>query len=251
MFLVMMAAAHNRRLRKPLALYLVAGGYLWAMAVNIFAFYSQIRSFYPYDILFVILFPVAAYGIYKVRPWGWYLVVSHLVFLFIANILLALKFGRLDQQMLIQLNLLLIFFLWFFLRSSVRSPFHNPALRWWERQHNRYGTTFQVVLHSESGDAITADGVDLSMGGCFIKLAEDQNVALNDPVELELRYEDFEPLCTKGRIAWVTAASELNPKGAGVAFSRTDRANRLLLKSILRLAKSRWLRSAENQHVRA
>ncbi len=246
-----MAAAHNTRLRKPLALYLVAGGYLWAMAVNIFAFYSHTRSLYPYDILFVILYPVAAYGIYKVRPWGWYLVVAHLVFLFIGNILLALKFGRLDQQMLIQLNVLLIFFLWFFLRSSVRSPFHNPALRWWERQHNRYGATFQVVLHNESGDAITADGVDLSMGGCFIKLAEDQNVALNDPVELELRYEDLEPFCTKGRIAWVTAASALNPKGAGVAFSRTDRANRLLLKGILRLAESRWLRSAENQRVPA
>ena len=246
-----MIAVDDKPSRKPLAVYLVAGGYLWAMAINIFALYSQTRSFNPYDIFFIILYPVAAYGIYKVRPWGWYLVVAHLVFLFFANIILALKFGRLDQQMLIQLNLLLAFFLWFFLRSSVRSPFHNPALRWWERQHNRYGATFQIVLHNESGDAIMADGVDLSMGGCFIQLAEDQNVALNDPVELELRYEDLEPFYTKGRIAWVTMASELNPKGAGVAFSRADRANRLLLKSILRLAESRWLRETESERIPA
>ncbi len=240
-----MTTADIKSLRKPLTLDLVAAGYLGMMVFNIVQIYSQGRSIYPHDILFLVFYPVVAYGIFKVRRWAWSLVIGHIIFLLVSNIILAAKDGYFDDLLFVQFNLLLVFFLWYFLRSSVRSPFHNPALRWWERQHTRYGATFQVTLRKESGETIKGDGVNLSKGGCFIKLADDQDIAINDRVEVELRYEDFEPFCTKGRATWVTGSSELNPKGAGVAFSRADRANRLLLKSIMELVESRWLKSTE------
>jgi hypothetical protein len=244
-----MAIADTKPLRKPLTLNLVAAGYLGVMVLNIVQIYSQGRSIYPHDVLFLVLFPVAAYGIFKVRRWGWYLVIGHTLSLLIINVVLTVKFGYFFDQLFIQFNLLLLFFLWFFLRKSVRSPFHNPALRWWERQHSRYGATFRVTLRNESGDVVTGEGVNLSMGGCFIKLADDRNITTKDRFEVELRYDDFEPFHTKGRVTYIRPGSELGPKGAGIVFSRADRPNRLLLKAILKMVESRWIKSAESAPV--
>ncbi len=66
----MMDIANDKPLSKPLTLYLVAAGYLGAMVLNIFQIYSQDRGIYPHDVLFIILYPVAAYGIFKVKRWG-------------------------------------------------------------------------------------------------------------------------------------------------------------------------------------
>jgi hypothetical protein len=242
----MMDIANDKPLRKPFTLYLVAAGYLVAMVLYIVQVYQQTTPTYMFQILFIALFPVAAYGIFRVRRWGWYLVVSHMLFLLIANVVLAIKLGELDNQLFIQLNLLLVFLLWYFLRSSVRSPFHNPALRWWERQHSRYGATFEVTLRKGSDPALSVDGINLSSGGCFVRLADDQNVALHDRVEVELKYDEFEPFHASGRVTWVAGGSEFNPKGAGIAFSRPDRANRLLLKAIMRVVQDRGVKTSES-----
>jgi hypothetical protein len=240
----------RKALKKPLSIYLVSIGYLGAMVLNIFQIYTQGRPPYLFQIVFTILYPVAAYGIFKVKRWGWYLVISHILFLLISNSVLALSLHYYDNWLLIQLNLLLLFFLWFFLRSSVRSPFHNAALRWWERQYPRYGATFKLTLRTPSGESIAADGINLSMGGCFIKLGSEHRLALQDRVEVELVYEDFEPFRAKGRVTWITEQSELNPRGAGIAFKRADRPNRMLLRAILRMVEARWVKSAQ-QHAPA
>ncbi len=241
-----MDIANDKPLSKPLTLYLVAAGYLIAMVLYIGQVYYQTSPIYMFQILFIALFPVAAYGIFRVRRWGWNLVVGHMLFLLIANVVLAIKLGELNNQLFIQLNLSLVFLLWYFLRSSVRSPFHNPALRWWERQNARYGATFEVPLRKGSDPALSVDGINLSSGGCFVRLADDQNVALHDRVEVELKYDEFEPFHARGRVTWVTGGSEFNPKGAGVAFSRPDRANRLLLKAVMRVVQDRWVKTSES-----
>jgi hypothetical protein len=96
---------------------------------------------------------------------------------------------------------------------------------------------------------VTGEGVNLSMGGCFIKLADDRNITTKDRFEVELRYDDFEPFHTKGRVTYIRPGSELGPKGAGIVFSRADRPNRLLLKAILKMVESRWIKSAESAPV--
>ena len=196
--------------------------------------------------MFLVLYPVAAYGIFKVRKWGWYLVVGHSLFLLIGNIVLAVQYGYYDDILTIQLVVLLAFFLWFFLRKSVRSPFHNPALRWWERQHTRFGATFKVTLRNARGETMHVDGVNLSVGGCFVKLDDSQDMARHEPVDVELKYDDFDPVRVKGHVTWVTPRSELNPKGAGIVFTNADRQNRALLKAILRTVQTRWVESAHS-----
>ncbi len=240
-----MPSPENKPLRKPLALYVLAAGYLGAMVLHVLQIYIQGRHVYPHDIVLIVLYPVAAFGIYKVRRWGWYLVIGHILFLLISNTVLAVQLRTFNDVLLIQLNLLLLFFLWFFLRRNVRSPFHNPALRWWERQHMRYGATFKIMLRKASGGVINTRGINLSMGGCFVELADGQGLAINDRLDIELVYEHFEPFRAKGRVSWVSGATELNPRGAGIAFTRADRPNRKLLNAILRLVEARWMKSAQ------
>ena len=123
----------QKALKKPLSLYLVAAGYLGMMFLQIYQMYEWGRFVsmpYLHDIVFLILYPVAAYGIFKVRKWGWYLVVGHLLFLLMGNVVLLVQYRYYDPVLLPTLIALAVFFLWFFLRKSVRSPFHNPALRW-------------------------------------------------------------------------------------------------------------------------
>ena len=62
-----MVTADTKSSRKPLTLDLVAAGYLGMMVLNIVQIYSQDRSIYPHDILFIVFYPVVAYGIFKVR----------------------------------------------------------------------------------------------------------------------------------------------------------------------------------------
>ncbi len=241
-------ATPQKALKKPLSLYLVAAGYLGMMFLQVYQMYKWGRFVsmpYLHDIAFLILYPVAAYGIFKVRKWGWYLVIGHLLFLLMGNVVLVVEYRYYDPVLLPMLIALALFFLWFFLRKSVRSPFHNPALRWWERQHTRYGATFKVTLHNAQGKTMLTDGVNLSAGGCFVKLDDNQKMARHEPVEVELKYDDFDPFRVKGHVTWVTQRSELNPKGAGIAFVHADRQNRALLRAILRTVQARWVESAQ------
>jgi hypothetical protein len=240
-----MSISEEKQLKKPLSLTLVAIGYVAVMVLHSAQIYAQGRALYPHDFLLLALYPVAAYGIFKVRWWAWSLVVAHIIFLIASNVILAVADNHYDDALLIQLNLLLLFFLWFFLRKSVRSPFHNPALRWWERQHPRFGANFGVTLRTANGDAIRGDGINLSRGGCFVKLEPGQSLALKDRVEVSLRYEDFDSFQGKGQVTWVTEGSELNPKGVGIAFSRPDRVNRLVLRAMLKLVEARWRKSEQ------
>lgn len=243
-----MDSANSKPLKKPLSLYLVAAGYLGMMFLQIYQMYKwgRFQSIYLHDIVFLILYPVAAYGIFKVRKWGWYLVVGHILFLLVGNILLVVQYRYYDPVLLPMLIALSVFFLWYFLRKSVRSPFHNPALRWWERQYTRYGATFKVTLHNSRGETIVLDGVNLSGGGCFLKLGDDQSVEMNEHLLVELKYQDFDVFHANGHVTWRTPRTELNPKGFGIEFARPDRANRAILKSILKAVQANWVKSAES-----
>ncbi len=244
-----MQAVESKAVRKPISLYLLGAGYLGAMALHILYIYVRQSHVYPHDIALLALYPIAAYGIFRVRRWGWYLVIGHIVFLLISNGVLAVQLRNFNDVLLIQLNLLLLFFLWFFLRHSVRSPFHNPALRWWERQHMRYGASFKVTLRKSSGGVIHAQGINLSSGGCFVELGTEQQLSAKDRLDIELTYEHFEPFRAKGRVSWVSSGQGINPRGAGIAFTRADRPNRMLLSAILRLVEARWMKGAQQQAV--
>lgn len=237
-------------MKKPIGLYVVATGYLVAALLTFIEGFWVTRELYPHHFLFMLLYPVVAYGVFRVKRWGWYLIISHIGFLLVSNVMLAIWLGDLRPRLLIELNLLLVFFLWYFLRSSVRSPFHNPALRWWERQFPRFGAVFEATLNHSAKDAlmeIHGEGINISMGGCFVKLHGADALVLHDELDLELKYEDFEPFRTRCKAMWLAEPDSNNPRGAGMQFIGTDRVNRSLLKGIIALAKSRWLRSGKSE----
>lgn len=240
-------------MKKPIGLYVVATGYLLAALATFIEGFWVTESFYPHHYLFMLLYPAVAYGVFKVRRWGWYLIVGHIGALLVSNVMLSIWLGDLRPRLLLELNLLFVFFLWYFLRRSVRSPFHNPALRWWERQHPRYGAVFAAKVRrgeGEGGLELDGEGINLSMGGCFVELLRADELNHGDEVRIELQYEDFEPFRCSAKVTWLTEPDSENPRGAGIQFAKIDRVNRALLKGIIAVVKSRWLRQGKSEDGR-
>lgn len=230
-------------MKKPLALYLVAGGYLLAAVLNLVDGFVRFGELFPHHYLFMVFYPAVAYGVFRVRKWGWYLIVGHILFLLVGNAAtLVLAAGELDQWpiLFLELNLLLVFFLWYFLRTSIRSPFHNPALRWWERQHPRYGARFETTIRTKAGETVVGKGVNLSLGGCYVEIEESAQLEKDELVDFELRYEKHEPLRAQGRVSWISDGSGANVRGAGIALLRLDRLQRERMRTILADVEARW-----------
>ncbi len=227
--------------RKPILVYLVATGYFVAPLINVWQGWMYARPLDWHDLLLMSLYPLVGYGLMRFRAWGWYLLIAHAAFLFVNNAIVGLFFGGVDRPMLLQLNLLILFLLWYFLRRSVSSPFHDPALRWWERQSPRHGATFDASFtHPEHG-AGTGTGFNLSDGGCFVCLDNGHRLGLNDLIDLELRTSDLEPFTTAARVAWLSDGGDDGdgtPRGAGMEFRRTDAPNRRRLLEILARARA-------------
>ncbi len=234
-------------MRKPIGLYAVGIGYLAAALATLVEGIWLADELYPHHYLFMILYPLVAYGVFKVRRWGWYMLIGHIGFLFVSNILMWNWLGDLRPRLLFELNLLLLFFLWYFLRRSVRSPFHNPALRWWERQTPRFGAVFAATLKRNGEDVMNGEGINISAGGCFVKLQGAVELVLHDELDIELMYENFDTFKTRCQVMWLAEPDSGNPRGAGIQFVSTDRVNRSLLKGIISVAKSRWLRSGRTE----
>jgi len=224
--------------RKPILVYLVAIGYFLAPLINVWQGWIYARPLDWHDILLMSLYPIVGYGLIRFRSWGWYLLIVHAVFLFVNNAIVGLVFGGVDRPMLLQLNLLILILLWYFLRRSVSSPFHDPALRWWERQSPRHGATFAASFkHTDHGEG-SGTGFNLSDGGCFVCLEEGHGLSENDLVDLELHAMELEPFSTQARVAWLSDGSDGSPRGAGMEFRHTNSANRRRLLEMLSQART-------------
>jgi hypothetical protein len=228
----------SEKIRKPVLVYLVGVGYSCAPLICVLQNRLADRPFDWHDILLMVLYPIVGYGLLRFRRWGWYLLLAHAAFLFVNNAVIGLLFGGVNRPILLQLNLLILFLVWYFLRRSVSSPFHDPALRWWERQNPRYGAVFTAVFRRPDATEGTGTGFNISAGGCFVCLEDDHGLAEGEAVDLELPPKRGEPFHSRARVAWLADGSGDNPRGAGLQFHRTDKANRQRLLDMLAEAKT-------------
>ena len=227
----------TKQLRKPLTLYLAGFGYLASAVFYGVEGFRLEESFYPHHLAFMALYPVCAYGIIRVRRWGWFLVIGHIGGLLLTNAILAIFFSEFTLRLFVEMNLLFIFFLWFFLRRSVRSPFHNPALRWWERQYPRFGLEFDATLRDGAGSEFHGAGINISLGGCFVKLEGADALNKGDVLDIELAHAGDAPFTSRCRVMWLAEPGGDNPRGAGVEFIRPTRTAKKLLRGIIETAR--------------
>ena len=175
--------------------------------------------------LFGVASIVAAYSVWRVRPWGYIL-----LFIFGAVIIGA------DTQQLIAnpkslnpfyfVDLILVVAAFFLMsRSRVREAYFNPKIRWWERPE-RHPVKFDGVFEM-NGDKITAPILDISIGGCFVDLHKPNQIG--ETMKIQFNQNGVQLTCV-GRIV----RSSEDPRGIGIMFMNLSRSDRKQIKQIIK-----------------
>jgi hypothetical protein len=145
------------------------------------------------------------------------------------NVSLANNYGTSQHPaMALLCSLLALGLLTLRVAREVRVPYFFPKIRWWESDP-RYRLSVPVTLQRQGVDAIRADILDLSLGGCFIKLRNE--VPQDESVQLSFAVFGIEIHCT-GTVVWRTKSTVTHPKGVGIKFGEMGRPERRSLRMI-------------------
>ena len=168
---------------------------------------------------------VAAFGVWRVRPWGF-----ALFFIFILGVLggdilhivknpASLNFWDLVDVSLVALGVI------FILQKHVTAPYFNPKIRWWERpSRHRVAMTATILV---SGQPVVSQLLDVSSTGCFL----DSPASLNagDVVSMDLQFKEFK-FESPARVI----RNSSNPKGVGLMFVDSTTENKREIKRIIK-----------------
>ena len=245
------------RRHRPVAIVVMSLAYVGVAGTSLLEALGSNTGVTGHDYLISGLYLAVAYGLIRMRPWGWYLVVAHASFLLALHSVNALTGTGVDRWLSIQLNVVVLFVIWFVARRSVRSPFHDPAMRWWERQHPRHGVSFDVRYRIPNDPSdYQATGLNLSYGGCFIALPGDQDLVRSQRMRLTLSLNGFEPLQLDGRVAWTSGTLPGEPdkqaRGAGIQFARMPAKSRRALTELLKaIAEAHEAERVKNEPIQS
>jgi hypothetical protein len=180
------------------------------------------------DYLILSLYPLTAYAIFQIRPWGWWWIIISAIVLVSYNILAFFQTSFVTMGTMISMNLLLFGFAGLFFRKHIIAPYFTPNLRWWEQDPRYDDQTYARIL--ETGDMLLIDNI--SAGGCY--LVSDSKIEFEGPVELEL---------FSGKIhirlkAKLVRTIEQGVYGYGFMFSRTSTEEKTGLEKFLEKLRS-------------
>ncbi len=168
---------------------------------------------------------VAAFGVWRVRPWGF-----ALFFIFILGVLggdilhivknpASLNFWDLVDVSLVALGVI------FILQKHITAPYFNPKIRWWETPSRHKVAMKATIL--VSGQPVVSQLLDVSSTGCFL----DSPASLNagDVVSMDLQFKEF-----KFESSAKVIRNSANPKGVGLMFIDSTLENKREIKRIIK-----------------
>jgi len=199
--------------------------------IGLYMFRTQVQDMHvPARIIinlwiFGILSFLAGIGIWRVRPWGYFL-----FFIFILGILggdfLELLGPHPVHSVWDVLNITLIAAgLIVVLQKHVRTPYFNPRIRWWETSPRVKIDLPTTLVVSEK--PLKCQLLDLSVTGCFV--SSEANLTEGEVVTVQVMFKDikFESL---GKVVRISG----DPKGTGLMFVRCSFQNKKNLRNILK-----------------
>jgi hypothetical protein len=174
------------------------------------------------------------YGFWEMRRWAWYLFVTTNILICYQNAVMVNDHGETHHKALsFAFSLLLLGLVTYRVAREIRVPYFFPKIRWWESDP-RYRLSVPARLERTELSGLTCDILDLSMGGCFIKLRSD--VPQDETVTLTFTIFHVPVRCT-GTVVWRTQSTVTHPKGVGIKFGELDRDQRRALRVITRRLK--------------
>lgn len=188
----------------------------------------------PFYYLVAFLAVAVGYGLWEMRKWAWYVFLITNVLIGYENAIVVQDYSASHHKVSAFIaSLLMLIFIIIRVAREVRVPYFFPKIRWWE-SNPRYRLAVPVQMNRKNGTTVEGEILDISMGGCFVKLRAD----LAQDEGISLRFTVFgHPLACDGTIVWRTDSTVTHPRGVGVKFGDMDRENRKALRQVNRRLK--------------
>ena len=174
---------------------------------------------------------LTGYSLWEMKRWSWYVFLLTNVLIGYSNAIMVSQYGETHHKILAFIfSILMLIMLMFRVGREVRVPYFLPRIRWWE-SNPRYRLIVPVKLNQPNNEGTPIEGeiLDLSLGGCFIKLRSD----LKQDEILQLKFVVFGyTIDCSGSVVWRTQSTVTHPRGVGLKFSPLPRNQRKKLKHI-------------------
>jgi hypothetical protein len=168
---------------------------------------------------------VAAFGVWRVRPWGFVL-----FFIFVLGILgfdihhIVKNPNTLNVWDLVDVSLAALGII-FILQKHISAPYFNPKIRWWERP-DRFRVEMQATL-LVGGQNVSSQILDVSSTGCF--LDTEALLTPGDIVSMGLTFKEYK---FESPVKVIRNSSQ--PKGVGLMYVDSTPENKREIKRIIR-----------------
>ena len=217
---------------------------LWSFPIT---YVLTLGAFYnlPFPKMAAILFSVVyiahsafaigtGFALYNMKPYAWHFFVFHSTLLLIEQFYVAISMAE-NYHVEIPLTLacLAIGSSIFLLKLELRVPYFNPKIAWWESDP-RYKISVPAQMTS-ADHFYQGEIMDISAGGCFIKLKENLKTEQLIQVKFSLFDQKFD--CS-GKIVWRTDSGVTHPKGVGVKFYALEKTHQIALRETVKKLKS-------------
>jgi hypothetical protein len=177
-----------------------------------------------------------AVGVYRVRPWGFYLFVGHALFVSVNNVIIFSRSSHYPLWLVAVSDVSLFGVLGYFIFSNIRQPFFNPRARWWEQQP-RALARLDAVLRVGAAE-IRGETLDFSEGGCFVACDPDKLPPPGDGT-IEVTFPT-RSITSKVQVVWTRQGNydDKGPFGVGVKFVDLASEDRAFLRRLVREARA-------------
>lgn len=206
-------------------------------------------------LLLAIISIIVGYGVYAVKKWGFYLLITFSVITLISNFtLLYIQKTAFSNWSILLFNLVILGVMVIFARKEIYAPYFNPELRWWEQTRRYYYRNMHVDIvdtaTSKIIDKITV--FDLSENGAYLVYDKDINIGDIYRLNIHISENENKIYSVNGEAMWINRdnASITHPHGFGCRFIRPDRQFKKGIKSEIKKIKSMIKRYyAKNLHT--
>jgi hypothetical protein len=169
----------------------------------------------PQNVLVLVLAPPAALGLWRVRRWGWWMVVGFCLAVAINNVIL-LQYPSTYPRILILsgAGVALAGLAWFG-TPGVLALFRDPSRHWW-RAATRYSLAVPVQIHVPGKPPAKATTHNVSCSGMFLTGAP-EDLAPGDRMEVELCLGSRRVTCSASVVRHSKERGSY-PQGYGLRF---------------------------------
>lgn len=191
----------------------------------------QSRNTFKEILEFWLIFPLAGILILRLRKWTYFsfmAVLTYIVFKILSYERYTWPYNS-DSPFLynyvVALTAMVVFV--YFLSPTVRIPFFDRRVRWWETKA-RYNVNLPCWIQS-GGDEITSNILNLSLTGAFV--VESEGIKLGDTFLMKFNYEGEEMVVNAKAVHKHKAQGQ---DGYGLQFSLRGFEQNMAMRSIMK-----------------